>query len=66
MSESKKKTAGAEKPVPAEVTFESYAPSKRVYDADGEQVARFSDGAFTTANEAVIAVLDGLPDVRRV
>lgn len=62
---SKKSVAGAEKPVPAEVTFESPARQKRVYGPDGVQRARFDGGVFVTSDEELIAVLDGLPDVRR-
>jgi hypothetical protein len=54
------------KPEPAEVTFESPSRRKRVYDEEGKTVARFGEGRLTTSDPQVVAVLDALPDVRRV
>lgn len=71
----KKKAAGKQSPPPAPepkpapkpvaVTFVSPARGKRVYDVDGRVAAKFVDGEFTTSDESLVAVLDGLPDVRR-
>lgn len=53
-------------PSSGEVTFETYATSKRVYSPGGVQVAKFVDGQFSTDDPQLVEVLDGLPDVRRV
>jgi hypothetical protein len=75
MSEVKTQAAGSKpapppepkpEPKPVSVTFESPSRRKRVYDEQGKTVARFDEGRLTTSDPQVVAVLDGLPDVRRV
>jgi hypothetical protein len=57
---------GPPEPKPEPVAFESPSRRKRVYDEQGKTVARFDEGRLTTSDPQVVAVLDGLPDVRRV
>lgn len=69
MADTKSTTAGPKQappaPKPVSVTFESPAKQKRVYNDKGDRVARFEDGRFTTDDEALQKLLDGLDDVRR-
>lgn len=61
--------AAGPEPASGVVRFESRARRKRVYRADGTVLCSFVPGdrfgVFETADSEVVAVLDGLPDVRR-